>query len=304
MNRSQLIDNLLAHTYYSLRSSDRFLQDRGTKSYFESFWDTLNSAFSLGLKGYHPPNSTVESFYRGTLDVKEFCIQARQTIIDKNLDKLDANLDPLLTISWDVYSSVSSRRSVCERIPKLCRRQLWGVFNKIVCDSAGLAMIDDIVDVIMKMYNANGQQECKDNIMEWFCGQQQIDFWSFFMALVESHGDLLAPHVLQIVYDKIFFEILKEGKMKKKGHKVANWKERWFVLSTTQLCYYESRDNRSLKVTTHHSCIPSCVCVIGLSCQHVMSSIVLNHVLLFGNSLTQEWTVCTELIAKSAHHHI
>ena len=201
MNRSQLINNFLAQSYHALRESDRFIQERGTKSYFESFWDMLNSAFSLGLKGYHPPNSTVESFYRGTLDVREFCIQARETIVDKNLDKIDANIDPLLTISWEIYSSLPSRKRICESIPKLCRRQLWGIFNKFDSDNSGFAMIDDVIEVIIKIYKANGQEESEENIREWFCDQQRIDFWSFFSSLVEPHSRLLTAPVLQAVYD-------------------------------------------------------------------------------------------------------
>lgn len=36
--------------------------------------------------------------------------------------------------------------------------------------------------------------------------------------------------------------------MTKKGHKIASWKERWFVLTTSTLTYYESLTNRTLKV--------------------------------------------------------
>ncbi len=252
MSGSQLIDNFLTQSYHSLRETDRFIQEQGAKSRFESFWDTINNAFSMGLRGYHPPNYTVESFYRGTLDVNEFRLQVRETVIDKNLDKLDVNVDPILTISWELYSSVMSRKALCSKIPRLCCRQLWGVFNKLDCDCSGFAMIDDIVDVISNIYKANSQEETTENIREWFCDQKKIDFWSFFSALVETHDDLLNPSILQSVYDIFFFEILKEGKMKKKGHKVANWKERWFVLSSTQLCYYKTQENRSLMVKNYN----------------------------------------------------
>lgn len=248
MNKSQLIDNFLAHTYRSLREGERFLQDGSSKSYFELFWDTINNAFSTGLKGYRPPNSTVESFYRGTLDVKEFSLQVRETVINKHIDKLDVNCDPLLSISWEQYSFVASRKKLCESIPKLCRRHLWGIFNKLDCDSSGYASLEDVIDVILKIYKVTGMEEAEENIKEWFCEAEKVDFWCFFSALAETHSHLLTPSNLQVVYDVVFYEILKEAKMKKKGHKVANWKERWFVLSTTQLCYYESEENRNLKV--------------------------------------------------------
>lgn len=249
MNKSQLIDNFLAHTHRSLREGQRFLQDGSSKSYFELFWDTINNAFSAGLRGYRPPNYTVESFYRGTLDVKEFSIQVRETVIDKHMNKLDVNCDPLLTISWDHYSFVGSRKKLCESIPKLCRRHLWGIFNKLDYDSSGFASLEDVIDVILKIHEASGIEETEENIREWFCGDAKIDFWCFFSALAETHSHLLTPSTLQTVYDIVFYEILKEGKMKKKGHKVASWRERWFVLSTAQLSYYESQENRNLKVS-------------------------------------------------------
>ena len=250
MDRMLLVQNFLKQSYHALRDNDRFMQDGNSKSYFESFWDNVNNAFSMGVKGYRPPNSTVESFYRGTLDAEEFCIQVRETIIDKNLEKLDTNLDPLLSLSWDTYSSVPSHKRLCGKFPKLCSRQLWGIFNKLDIESSCFVCIDDIILVIMKLYKANGKEESASNIREWFCDQKSIDFWLFFSALVEFHSDLLSPPVLLSIYEEIFFEILKEGKMKKKGHKVANWKERWFVLSSSHLYYYESQENRSLKVHT------------------------------------------------------
>ena len=49
-------------------------------------------------------------------------------------------------------------------------------------------------------------------------------------------------------------EVLKKGRMTKKGHKIHNWKDRWFILTPTTLAYYESEENPVLKVNiTSHS---------------------------------------------------
>ena len=50
---------------------------------------------------------------------------------------------------------------------------------------------------------------------------------------------------------EVFHEILKEGKMTKKGHKIQTWKMRQFVLTTTGLNYYD--DNLVMKVSCHQS---------------------------------------------------
>ena len=41
---------------------------------------------------------------------------------------------------------------------------------------------------------------------------------------------------------------MKKGQMTKKGHLRHTWKMRWFVLTTTDLLYYESKESLVKKV--------------------------------------------------------
>ena len=112
--------------------------------------------------------------------------------------------------------------------------------------------MDDIVDLIIRIFEANGHNEQEDNIKEWFCGEAMIDFWSFFSQLTEKFVGLLQVHIVQEIHMKVVSEFLKEGKMEKKGHVVHNWKTRWFVLTASSLSYFESHENLILKVSCLH----------------------------------------------------
>ena len=53
-------------------------------------------------------------------------------------------------------------------------------------------------------------------------------------------------YVFRSFPQEVFHEVVKEGRMTKKGHKIASWKMRQFVLTSSALNYYD--DNLVLKV--------------------------------------------------------
>lgn len=244
-----LRQNLIINCFNTLKKCDHFVKEGSSQTNYEAFWDKLNHGFSLSLRPYKPSNSAVEAFYRSTMPIDQFLFDVEENIIKKAQDKLDANLDPLLTISWDVFCSYTFHKELCEKVTRLCGRQIWAIFNKLDVDSSGFVAINDITELILKIFYSNGKSEDAKNIHEWFCEQSRVDFWSFFSALVQNHIHLLQLHVIQEIYDEVVHEILKQGKMVKKGHKVQTWKERWFVLTSTNLYYYESLENRIQKVS-------------------------------------------------------
>ena len=54
--------------------------------------------------------------------------------------------------------------------------------------------------------------------------------------------------MVQDLYDGIVHEVLRTGSMRKKGHLVKNWKERFFVLTVNSLKYYETAQSLQEKV--------------------------------------------------------
>ena len=51
--------------------------------------------------------------------------------------------------------------------------------------------IDDVCDIILRIFKDNGHIEEAANIREWFCGEADVGFWSFFRTMVENYGSLL-----------------------------------------------------------------------------------------------------------------
>ena len=61
------------------------------------------------------------------------------------------------------------------------------------------------------------------------------------------------------VRGEIVDAVLKKSYLTKKGHRVRNWKRRWFVLRKTILQYFESKDKLVLKVSQYYKIINFCV---------------------------------------------
>ena len=96
-------------------------------------------------------------------------------------------------------------------------------------------------------------------------------------------------------------QVMKKAQMIKKGHVRHTWKMRWFVLTSTDLIYYETKESLVKKVRIHmlyactyiclcvyvcmYVCVYVCVCVCMYVCMYV-------HVTLFDiNSIFHNWTL-------------
>lgn len=195
-----IIENLLRHSFHALKEKDRYVEEGKSRSHYEAFFETINEALSPSQNLYRPTNAAVESFYRGTMLADEFVRMVDERIVCKAKGKLDDDLNPLLTISWDLYSSTPGRKVTCDLVPKLCSRQLWAVFNKLDTERNSLIDIEDVTDLILKLFSSCSQEETVENIQEWFCNQQEVDFWSFYSALAENHRDLLQAYAVQSLH--------------------------------------------------------------------------------------------------------
>ncbi len=121
--------------------------------------------------------------------------------------------------------------------------------------------VDDIVEVVLKIFKANGHNESENNIKEWFKGHALLSFLDFFNPLVERYVGLLQAHTVMEVNKSIVNEFFKEGKLEKKGHVVHNWKMRWFVLTGNSLTYYETQEKAVAKVLAFNS---SCIKLLSV----------------------------------------
>ncbi|KAL3857719.1 hypothetical protein ACJMK2_012361 [Sinanodonta woodiana] len=137
--------------------------------------------------------------------------------------------------------------------------KLWKVFNFLV----------DEYDDEQPIYPLCLDREEVQYVLKWFIeitgqvakvkdvkGLSENDKTSYsfqeFLQLFEKEfiGQLSETELsegMQNIYDGIVLDILKKGKMWKRGHQVKNWKERWMVLTPQQLRYYTSSNEKELK---------------------------------------------------------
>lgn len=68
-----------------------------------------------------------------------------------------------------------------------------------------------------------------------------------YFSVLNLEVSLVSEMVFDIK-DEIVDGVLRKGYLEKKGHRVPNWKRRWFVLKRDSLVYYDSRDKLVEKV--------------------------------------------------------
>ena len=83
-----------------------------------------------------------------------------------------------------------------------------------------------------------------------------FDFTMYLMQIIACINSLDVPDarvapIIRDIYEEEVKGVLKKGYLVKKGSKVKNWKKRWFVLKSDEMCYYESFENMTLKVRTY-----------------------------------------------------
>ena len=188
MDTSNPVRNALKFGYCALRAKDRFLE--GTyRSPYEEFLMKLAEAVSPQKKlEFAVSSSEVESFYTKQITEEDFVTSIQSKILSK---VSPGDLSPLYSVVWDTYVSVPSHTPLCTKLPRLLGKQLWEIFNKLDVEGKMRVHIEDVCNIILRIFNANGHSETEANIQEWFCGETQIDFWSFFSALVEKYVEFL-----------------------------------------------------------------------------------------------------------------
>lgn len=189
---SHSVQNCLSYAYAALRTSDRFLEG-SHRSPYEEFFAKLSEAMSPQKKlDFSVTNNEVESFYLGKVSEANFLSTVRSRILSK---VGTGDLPPLYSVTWDTCCMVPTHTAVCTRIPKLCGRQLWEVFVRLDQDSHMGLHIEDVCDLVMRIFQANGHCEKEENIREWFCAETFVDFWSLISALTENYVGLLQVSV-------------------------------------------------------------------------------------------------------------
>lgn len=190
MPQDYIIRNVLKFAYRSLRAKDRFVEG-SHRSPYEDFYrklaDSVNAHAQKKIDA-SVTNSEVEAFYMGRTNEDEFVSMVESKILSKvNL----SSLSPINSLVWELVTSVPAHSSLTVKIPSVCGQQLWEMFMRLDVEGQQTLHVDDIADLVMRIFRANGHNESEENIKEWFCDEVYIDFWSFFSALVENYDHML-----------------------------------------------------------------------------------------------------------------
>ncbi|CAL1543031.1 unnamed protein product [Lymnaea stagnalis] len=108
----------------------------------------------------------------------------------------------------------------------------------IICQSVGLPP---------PKVNPNQRRGSVDVIHQSFL----LDFSDFVKVLVrkvvrDNDTQVISQGITE-VFNQITFDIVRKGYMVKFGNKVTAWKERWFVLTATELRYFANAEEKDLK---------------------------------------------------------
>ena len=80
-----------------------------------------------------------------------------------------------------------------------------------------------------------------------------LEFPVYLKVLTECYDSLqidtaVVSEIANDIKDEIVDGVLRKGYIYKKGHKVHNWRRRFFILTRKSLMYHESREKMNLKV--------------------------------------------------------
>ncbi|XP_033126682.1 switch-associated protein 70-like isoform X2 [Anneissia japonica] len=131
--------------------------------------------------------------------------------------------------------------------------KLWQVFNILVEPEVLPISIDreEFEILLEKLVTAMGKKWNTSKFEVTYKDKQYVKFIELLKSLECEYGmgmdEMMLRMAVKDVHDECVMEVEKKGMMKKKGHMIASWKDRWFVLSQETLTYYTDRSEKEAK---------------------------------------------------------
>ncbi|XP_060929959.1 differentially expressed in FDCP 6 homolog [Limanda limanda] len=168
------------------------------------------------------------------------------SFIKENVDELCWTLTAKKNYQTDKNSSTV--------LPERDAFQLWCLFNFLSEDKYPLVMVPDEVEYLLKKvcmalsieFNC---VELEDFFSQDSVQQSGITVWVFLEMMnsgkiTRGIDKSIISMAIEEAYREIVGDVLKEGYLWKKGQLRRNWKERWFTLRPSSLCYYTGEDRK------------------------------------------------------------
>ena len=252
MDSEQCIRNALGYAYSALRLRDRFFSPTDTKSAYEDYCtrlsNLLNAAGCMDIR-----NAEVEAFYTNKVSEEEFASMIITKVLSKR--RSGSALTPLFALTWEFYSPIVTTAENVADIHEVSLRHLWEIFIRLDTEGDTTLSVDDVVALVLTIFHANGVHRSGAEIGEWFYPHTLVNYISFISALSNGHAKCLKPVIVYHLHEVITTEVVKKGRLTKKGHRVPSWKERFFVLKPSSIDYFmEGEDDGRKEQKVRENC--------------------------------------------------
>uniref|UniRef100_A0A8C4YVZ4 Adenosine monophosphate deaminase 3 n=1 Tax=Gadus morhua TaxID=8049 RepID=A0A8C4YVZ4_GADMO len=202
----------------------------------------------------HDPISLEEHFKdddRGPVSNQGYMPYLKRFILEKARDNFD--MQEFNKMCWTLsYKKNMSSRSLL--ISNEDAFKVWCIFNFLCEDAYPLVILAEEIEYLLrKLLEAMGSSWNQDRFAEY----------KLQLSLQRNNGGLSAWELINLVgmahfskgmnrqtvsmgitqvYQELILDVLKQGYVMKKGHKMKIWSERWFILRSNTLSYYLSED--------------------------------------------------------------
>ncbi|XP_056464639.1 switch-associated protein 70-like [Gadus chalcogrammus] len=202
----------------------------------------------------HDPVSLEEHFKdddRGPVSNQGYMPYLKRFILEKARDNFD--MQEFNKMCWTLsYKKNMNSRSLL--ISNEDAFKVWCIFNFLCEDAYPLVILSEEIEYLLrKLLEAMGSSWNQDRFAEY----------KLQLSLQRNNGGLSAWELINLVgmahfskgmnrqtvsmgitqvYQELILDVLKQGYVMKKGHKMKIWSERWFILRSNTLSYYLSED--------------------------------------------------------------
>ncbi|CAL8403634.1 unnamed protein product [Boreogadus saida] len=202
----------------------------------------------------HDPVSLEEHFKdddRGPVSNQGYMPYLKRFILEKARDNFD--MQEFNKMCWTLsYKKNMNSRSLL--ISNEDAFKVWCIFNFLCEDAYPLAILAEEIEYLLrKLLEAMGSSWNQDRFAEYKLqlslqrNNGGLSAWELINLVGMAHFSKgMNRHTVSMgitqVYQELILDVLKQGYVMKKGHKMKIWSERWFILRSNTLSYYLSED--------------------------------------------------------------
>uniref|UniRef100_A0A9J7XM82 Switch-associated protein 70 n=1 Tax=Cyprinus carpio carpio TaxID=630221 RepID=A0A9J7XM82_CYPCA len=173
--------------------------------------------------------------------------------VSKSQLKIQANFDfnELNKMCWTLSAPkrISSKHLLISGADTF---KVWCIFNFLSEDKYPLHIVTEELEYFLRrLFAAVGcswnEDRFEDYKMQLSVKKKNLNAWELIELIGLGHftkgiNTQTLSMGINVVFQELVMDVIKQGYMMKKGHKRKNWTERWFELHLNYMSYYVSED--------------------------------------------------------------